>query len=166
MSAASSGPRPNLRGIMLDTQGPEIRTGQFPDGAEVALAAGSRVVVTVDEAYRTKQSKDKIWITYKDFPLSTHPGARWGESHKLSIQLIHNIWFKPGFPISCSLSCRCSVLIEDGILELRVVKVLSDTDVECEVANAATLGNKKNVNLPGQKITLPAISDKDKSDLM
>jgi pyruvate kinase len=60
----------------------------------------------------------------------------------------------------------CSVLIEDGILELRVIKVLSGTDVECEVANAATLGNKKNVNLPGQKITLPAISEKDKSDLM
>lgn len=61
---------------MLDTQGPEIRTGQFPDGGEISLSAGSRVVVTVDEAFRTKQSKDKIWITYKDFPLSTHPGAR------------------------------------------------------------------------------------------
>lgn len=59
-----------------------------------------------------------------------------------------------------------SILIEDGILELRVLQVLSGTDVECEVVNAATLGNKKNVNLPGQKITLPAISDKDKQDLM
>ena len=64
---------------------------------------------------------------------------------------------------SCS---RRSVLIEDGILELRVKAILSDSEVECEVMNAGTLGNKKGVNLPGQKITLPAISDKDKQDLM
>lgn len=61
---------------------------------------------------------------------------------------------------------NAAVLIEDGILELRVVKILSDTEVECRVMNNGTLGNKKGVNLPGQVITLPAISEKDKLDLM
>ena len=58
------------------------------------------------------------------------------------------------------------MLIEDGIMELKVVNILSDTDVECLVMNNGTFGNKKGVNLPGQTITLPAISEKDKQDLM
>jgi pyruvate kinase len=119
---------------MLDTQGPEIRTGQFPNGEEAEVKLGDKVVVTVDDAHRLNQSKDRLWISYKDFPRSTHVGA--------------------------------SVLIEDGIMELRVTKILSDTDVQCEVLNNGSFGNKKGVNLPGQVITLPAISDKDKADLL
>lgn len=94
---------------------------------------GDIVTVTVDDAHRQQQTKDRIWISYKDFPTSTHVGA--------------------------------SVLIEDGIMELRVTKILSDTEVQCEVLNNGGFGNKKGVNLPGQVITLPAISNKDKSDL-
>ena len=90
--------------------------------------------MSVDDAHRYEQSADRIWISYKDFPNSTHVGAR--------------------------------VLIEDGIMELRVVKVLSDTQVECEVLNHGSFGNRKGVNLPGQVITLPAISEKDKADLL
>ena len=59
-----------------------------------------------------------------------------------------------------------SVLIEDGVIELKVTKIISDKEVLCEVMNSGVFGNKKNVNLPGQQITLPAISDKDKEDLM
>ena len=67
----------NVRGIMLDTQGPEIRTGMFPDGQqEVPVAAGHRVVITVDDTHRRNQTPSRIWISYKDFPVSTHVGAR------------------------------------------------------------------------------------------
>ncbi len=49
----------------------------FPKGVEVEVVSGHKVVVTVDDAFRTNQTADKIWISYKDFPTSTHIGARY-----------------------------------------------------------------------------------------
>jgi pyruvate kinase len=39
-------------------------------------------------------------------------------------------------------------------------------DLKCKVLNNHALGNKKGVNMPGLEVKLPAISDKDKTDLM
>lgn len=56
------------------------------------------------------------------------------------------------------------VLINDGEIQLRVLNVLPD-HLETEVLVGGTISNNKGVNLPGLKIRLPALTDKDKQDL-
>ena len=56
------------------------------------------------------------------------------------------------------------ILLSDGLIELRVVKVKGD-DVECEVINGGMLGEHKGINLPGAALSIPALTDKDRKDL-
>ncbi|MFT6987021.1 MAG: pyruvate kinase [Psychromonas sp.] len=63
------------------------------------------------------------------------------------------------------LSVGNTVLLDDGLIEM-TVKSISDTNVVCEVMNTGELGENKGVNLPGVKVQLPALSPKDKGDLV
>lgn len=63
------------------------------------------------------------------------------------------------------LSVGNTVLLDDGLVELTVTEI-SGNDVICEVQNTGELGNKKGVNLPGVSVNLPALSEKDKSDIV
>jgi len=63
------------------------------------------------------------------------------------------------------LSVGDTVLLDDGLIEMKV-KSITDTNVICEVMNTGELGENKGVNLPGVKVQLPALSTKDKADLV
>ena len=63
------------------------------------------------------------------------------------------------------LSVGDTVLLDDGLIEM-TVKSITDTNVVCEVMNTGELGENKGVNLPGVKVQLPALSAKDKGDLV
>lgn len=58
-----------------------------------------------------------------------------------------------------------TILIDDGKLEVRVVRILKNNDVEVEVTLGGTLSSNKGVNLPNTKISLPALTEKDLADL-
>ncbi|MDR2919298.1 MAG: pyruvate kinase [Tannerella sp.] len=58
------------------------------------------------------------------------------------------------------LTESCDILIDDGDLELRVVEKHDDYLI-CEVQNEATLGSRKSVNVPGMRINLPSLTEKD-----
>ncbi|OWZ84694.1 pyruvate kinase [Natranaerobius trueperi] len=57
------------------------------------------------------------------------------------------------------------VLLDDGLVELLVNEV-SNTEVKTVVKNNGVIKNKKGVNLPGVKLSLPAMTEKDKSDIL
>jgi pyruvate kinase len=53
------------------------------------------------------------------------------------------------------------ILIDDGELELKVLKKHGSA-LECLIENDGILGSRKSVNIPGVKITLPSLTDKDR----
>lgn len=115
--------------IMLDTKGPEIRTGKFSVPV-VTLIEGQTFTLTTEEFLGTQE---KCQISYVGLPQDVVPGDK--------------------------------ILIDDGLIELEV-KSTTDTDIETVVLNAGDVKNNKGVNVPGVKINLPAITEKDKGDII
>jgi len=120
-----------LVATMLDTKGPEIRTGFLASPEKkVELVEGNLVEVTTD--YTFLGNAEKIACSYKALPQSVKVGS--------------------------------TILVADGTLTMRVVEV-KETSVICVMLNSGELEERKNVNLPGVKVDLPTISEKDRVDL-
>ena len=115
--------------ILLDTKGPEIRTGRF-EKEEIELTRGSFFTLTTREILGNKEICS---VTYKEMADDVKPGDK--------------------------------ILIDDGLIELTVQEV-KGTDIRCQVMNSGIVKNNKGVNIPGVKINLPAITDKDKDDIL
>ena len=56
------------------------------------------------------------------------------------------------------------LLVDDGKVAL-VCKEVDGNDVVCEVTEGGPVSNNKGVSLPGMNISVPALSEKDKTDL-
>jgi len=120
-------------GILLDTKGPEIRTGFFrPDvGDKIELVQGQKLKLVTD--YSFKGDSTCIALSYDKLCESVKPG---------------NI-----------------ILCADGSLSLKVESVGTD-HVITEVMNGVKMGERKNCNLPGVKVQLPVLQQKDIDDLV
>ncbi len=57
-----------------------------------------------------------------------------------------------------------TVLLDDGLIELKVLKV-EDGKVKCEVVDGGILKSHKGVNLPGVDVRIPSLTEKDVEDL-
>lgn len=53
------------------------------------------------------------------------------------------------------------ILIDDGEVDLKVIEINNDHLV-CKVMNDGVVGSRKSVNIPGVRINLPAITERDK----
>lgn len=114
---------------LLDTKGPEIRTGKLKDGKKVTLKEGDLYTLTTKEIVG---DETRGYINYAGLAEDVKPGDR--------------------------------ILIDDGLIELHVRKV-NGTDIVCRIENGGELGEKKGVNVPGVRVKLPALTDKDKEDI-
>lgn len=58
------------------------------------------------------------------------------------------------------------ILLDDGLIELKVMSIKGGTDIVCQVINSGTISNRKGVNLPGVSISMPYLNESDKRDIV
>lgn len=58
-----------------------------------------------------------------------------------------------------------TILIDDGLIEM-VVEKIEGTEIICKVINGGPISNHKGVNVPGAVLSMPYISEVDKSDIL
>jgi len=118
--------------VMLDTKGPEIRSGFFAEGKKIDLVKGENIVLTSD--YSFKGNSKKLACSYQTLASSVTPGQ--------------------------------SILVADGSLVLTVLSCdQSAGEVTCRIENNASIGERKNMNLPGVIVDLPTLTEKDVDDI-
>ncbi|MGS0763601.1 pyruvate kinase [Syntrophomonas curvata] len=114
--------------IMLDTKGPEIRTGKLKNG-KIKLEGGQRFVLTTREIIG---DENEVAISYPHLPEEVKKGT--------------------------------TILLSDGLINLQVEES-NQPDIVCRVINGGELGERKGVNVPGVRIALPFLSEKDVADI-
>ena len=121
-------------GILLDTKGPEVRTGLLVDGKKVAVKTGDKIVVTAQP-------------TSEDFH---------GTSEHISLDYL---------ALPSEVEKGSLILIDDGLVALEVESV-DGQDMTCVVKNDGLIGERKGVNMPNVNISLPAITERDRQDIL
>mmetsp|Transcript_15035 Transcript_15035/g.25857 ORF Transcript_15035/g.25857 Transcript_15035/m.25857 type:complete len:556 (+) Transcript_15035:19-1686(+) len=121
--------------LMLDTKGPEIRTGKLRgDKSSVPLTAGNKFVWHNDESRKNDGDENEMYCTYAGLATTVKTGSK----------------------ILCSDALLSFTVISVNPEEKRV---------RCTIDNSGTLGNTKNMNLPNAKVDLPALTEKDFADI-
>ncbi len=57
------------------------------------------------------------------------------------------------------------ILLDDGLMELKVLST-TDTDCNCEIVIGGELKNHQGINIPGVRLSIPALTEKDRKDLI
>src|SRR6476646_2943714 len=70
-------------------------------------------------------------------------------------------------PLADEVPCGSTILLDDGKVEMVVEKVDKEKrELNCRVVVGGTLSNNKGVNFPGVYLSIKALTDKDRKDLM
>ncbi len=56
------------------------------------------------------------------------------------------------------------VLVDNGLIQLRVTQKSADR-LRCQVEQPGMLGSRRHINLPGVRVALPSLTDKDRADV-
>ncbi len=130
--------------LLGDLQGPKIRTGNLETsfqrlvrGRQVTLVGARRAGAASAAPAQTRAEA------------SEGPGAEIEVSHQELVAAL-----RPGD----------RVLLDDGRIELGV-RSADDGRAECTVVRGGLLGERKGVSVPGRRLALPAMTDKDLADL-
>jgi pyruvate kinase len=130
--------------IIQDLQGPRIRLGILPKPLDLQRGQTVRLVAERDSASeqppaRTRRGSSKTTNGEPEIPVTYEQLA----------QDVHR---------------GARILIDDGMVELKVTQT-GERVVRCQVVTAGRLHSHKGINLPGTRISAPALTDKDKDDI-
>src|SRR5258705_553522 len=125
---AAAAARQRFIGIMMDTQGPAIRTGELR--VPLDLQPGQKFTLTV-RGERSEEERS-VDVNYENFVNDINVGD--------------------------------VVLIDNGAIQMKVL-AKSGKKVDCEVLTEGKLGSRRHINLPGVKVSLPALTAKDIEDV-
>jgi pyruvate kinase len=114
--------------ILLDLQGPEIRTGDLQTSIE--LTVGETLSLSVSPVDDPEQKT--IHVNYADILDDVTIGDR--------------------------------VTVDNGLINLEVLE-RRERQLFCRVIDGGMLGSRRHVNLPGIRVKLPSITDKDRRDI-
>ena len=121
--------------ILVDLQGPKIRLGCF-DGGYAVLEPGSVFTVTAEQPHGAIEA-----LAGSSRGASTTYGA-----------------------LAQDLAPGDTILIDDGLIKLTAIS--SDgNEVACRVIEGGLVSDHKGINLPGARVSAPALTDKDAEDL-
>ncbi len=115
-------------GILMDTQGPAIRTGDLR--VPLKLRPGEKFIFTVRGA--KSEEVNSVDVNYGDFVNDIQVGD--------------------------------AVLVDNGAIQMKVL-AKHGNKVECEILTDGQLGSRRHINLPGVKVSLPAMTEKDVADI-
>ena len=115
-------------GILMDTQGPAIRTGDLKNVLD--LKPGGKFTFTVRGEKSEEESS--VDVNYENFVNDINVGD--------------------------------TVLLDNGEIQMKVLKKFANK-IECEVLTPGKLGSRRHINLPGVKVSLPALTGKDLQDV-
>jgi len=124
---AAADARGHVPGVVMDLQGPAIRTGEI--STPVMLEKGDRFDFTIDSKLKSERL---VSVNYPDFLNDIKEGA--------------------------------IIQVDNGLIRMRVLRI-TGTVAECEVEIGGEMGSRRHINLPGTKVKLPALTDKDKADV-
>ncbi|ABG52092.1 pyruvate kinase [Trichodesmium erythraeum IMS101] len=83
---------------------------------------------------------------------------------KLGTQKISSVTYEP---LADEVPEGAKILLDDGKVEMLVEKVdKTEKELHCRVVVGGTLSNNKGVNFPGVYLSIKALTDKDRKDLM
>ena len=128
---------------------------------EVMIETGKTVAILLDtkgpeiRTVRLNEGKDVLLTAGQQFTLTTDTSVV-GDKTRVAVT----------YPGLCDdLKPGNTILLDDGLIEL-TVKEVKGQEIVCDVINNGELGENKGVNLPGVSVKLPALSEKDKADLV
>lgn len=114
--------------ILLDTQGPEIRTGDRAE--DLHLKEGDTLSIVARGLEDVESSS--IQINYDDLITDVNVGD--------------------------------TITVDNGLINLQVLSK-EERRMQVKVIDGGLLKSKRHVNLPGIRVNLPAITDKDRRDI-
>ena len=115
--------------ILLDTQGPSIRTGDLSN--ELDLRQDAIVFITTRGSMDVEESS--IHIDYADLHEAVNVGDK--------------------------------ITVDNGLINFEVLEK-QERLMRCRVLDGGLLKSKRHVNLPGVRVNLPAITQKDTKDIL